>query len=302
MSIPPPPPSSPGPYGQPGQPGQPGPYGTPAQPAAPGPYAQPAQPGPYGQPAQPGPYGQPGPYDQPGPYGGAPSWQPGPSQKTNALAIVSFVMSIVCGIPFVPVILGIIALSQIRKNGEKGKGFAIAGIAIHGAVLLFLAIVMALGLSGAFDDASTSSKPKRDTSGEVTSPGYSDVRDIRAGDCFNTTDDLDDYAEEDGAKAAQRVDIVPCSEPHKGEAYGVFQLDDGLYPGIDKVEQVANEKCGGALFTDYVGDATKLPKTMSFYYYHPQPATWSFGDREVTCFLADSSGSSTGSLRAAGGS
>ncbi|MEU2156734.1 DUF4190 domain-containing protein [Streptomyces sp. NPDC019396] len=282
MSIPPPPPSSPppGPYGAPGQPG---PYGTPGPPGAPGPYGQPGQPGPYGQPGQ------------PGPYGGAPGWPPPPSEKTNALAIVSFVMSIVCGIPFVPLILGIIALSQIRKNGEKGRGFAIAGIAIHGAALLFIAIMVALGASGALDDSS--SKPKRSTSGQVTDPGSSDVQDIRKGDCFNTEDDLADYAEEEGSRAAYKVDVVPCAEPHEGEAYAVFQLEAGAYPGTEKVASQAEEKCSGDLLTDYVGDAAKLPKTMSFYYYHPQQAGWAFGDREVTCFLGDSSGSSTGSLR-----
>ncbi|MFC5799433.1 DUF4190 domain-containing protein [Streptomyces formicae] len=266
----------------------------PQPPSSPGPYPQPGQPGPYGQPGQPGPYGQPG---QAGPYGGQQGWYAGPQQKNNTLAVVAFVMSIVCALPFIPLILGIIALSQIRKSGEKGRGFAIAAIAIHGATIAFYALVAVLGLTGALDDGP---EPRRDTSGQVTSPGSSDVQDIREGDCFTTADDLAEYGDEDGAQAAFSVRIVPCDQPHEGEAYAVFDLEDGPYPGTEKVASVAEEKCAGTTLTDYVGDAAKLPETLEVYFYHPESAGWTLGDREVTCFLGDTSGSSTGSVRATG--
>ncbi|MFD0722972.1 DUF4190 domain-containing protein [Streptomyces globosus] len=141
------------------------------------------------------------------PYGGPQGWYPPQPQKTNVAAVVALVMSVVCAIPFVPLILGFVALSQIRKNGEKGKGLAIAAIVIHGATIAFYAIVLAIGLSGGLDDGTA---PRRDTGGRVTvpeqsaspganagaSPGASprerrrDVEDIRKGDCFNTEDDL----------------------------------------------------------------------------------------------------------------
>ncbi|UUN28537.1 DUF4190 domain-containing protein [Streptomyces sp. FIT100] len=295
MSIPPQPPSSPEPYpqpGRPGQPGQPGPYGQPGQPGQPGPYGQPPAAGPQpGQPGQPGPYGQPG---QPAPYAGQQGWYGGPQQKSNTLATVAFVMSIVCALPFVPLILGIIALSQIRKRGEKGRGFAIAAIAIHGVTLGFYVLVAVFGLTGALDE------PKRDTSGQVTTPGSSNVQDIRKGDCFTTSDDLAEYGDEDGAQAAFSVRIVPCDQPHEGEAYAVFNLEDGPYPGTEKVASIADEKCAGTALTGYVGKAAKLPETLEVYYYHPESAGWTLGDREVTCFLGDTSGSSTGSVRATG--
>ncbi|MET9323905.1 DUF4190 domain-containing protein [Streptomyces sp. NPDC003038] len=263
MSIPPHPPSSPEPY---------------------------PQPGPYGQPGQPGPYG--------GPQGWyAPPQTPLTSQKTNVLAIVAFVMSLVCALPLVPLILGIIALSQIRDRGEKGKGLAIAAIAIHGATIAFYALMLILGLSGALDDGPPL---KRDTSGQVTGPGSSKVEDIRMGDCFNTDDDLAEYQDKDGGQAAFSVRIVPCDQPHEGEAYAVFDLEGGSYPGTEKVISVAEEKCAGTALTDYVGDAAKLPEKLEVYYYHPQSTTWALGDREVTCFLGDTSGASTGSVRSTG--
>ncbi|MCJ1677642.1 DUF4190 domain-containing protein [Streptomyces sp. APSN-46.1] len=262
MSIPPQPPSSPGPY---------------------------PQSGPYGQPGQPGPYG--------GPQGWYAPQQTPLSQKTNSLAIVAFVMSILCGLPMVPLILGIVALSQIRDRGEKGKGLAIAAIVIHVATIAFYALMLILGLSGALDDGPS---PKRDTSGQVTSPGSSDVKDIRKGDCFNTDDDLAEYDEKEGGQAFS-VRIVPCDQAHEGEAYAVFDVEDGPYPGAEKVVSIAEEKCAGTALTDYVGDAAKLPQTLEVFYYHPQSVSWAFGDREVTCFLGDTSGgSSTGSVRATG--
>ncbi|MGW6980392.1 DUF4190 domain-containing protein [Streptomyces sp. NPDC054932] len=255
----------------------------------------PSSPGPYGQPGQPGPYGQPG---QPGPYvGGQPGWYPPPqSQKTNPLAIVAFVMSIVCALPLVPLVLGIVALSQIKSRGEKGKGFAIAAIVIHGATIAFYSIFLILGFSGALDDAAPT---KRDTGGQVTDPVSGDVNDIRMGDCFNTSDDLSKYHDADGSKAAMSVRIVPCDQPHKGEAFAVVQLDDGSYPGTEKIVAMAEEKCSGTALSSYVGKDAKL-SGLEGYYYYPESATWLLGDRQISCFLGNPSGPTTGSARATG--
>lgn len=137
---------------------------------------------------------------QPGPYGGPQGWPGQPpmmSQKTNTLAIVAFAMSILCGLPLVPLILGIIALSQIRNRGEKGKGLAVAAIVIHSLAIAFYGVLLVLGLTGALDDT----PPKRDTTGQVTGSGSSKVQDIRKGDCFNTGGDLAEYQDEDGGQA-----------------------------------------------------------------------------------------------------
>lgn len=111
-----------------GQPGQPPAYGQ--------------QPG-YGAPP-PG-YGAPPPgYGAPPPgYGQPPYGSPYAAQKTNTLAIVSLVTSFLCSPA--GLITGIIALNQIGRTGEKGRGLAIAGIVI--SVLGFL-LSMALFASG----------------------------------------------------------------------------------------------------------------------------------------------------------
>ena len=146
-------PGQPAPPAQPGQPTQP-PYGQP--PAqnpgyAPGYGPQPGygstQPGqpPYGAPPQPG---QPG-YGQPGqPYGYP------PSTRTNGMAIAALVCSlaafVVCISAPVGIVLGFVALSQIKRTGEQGRGLALAGIWVGAAftalVVIGLAVLVAFGI------------------------------------------------------------------------------------------------------------------------------------------------------------
>jgi len=128
-----------------------------AQPVAPQPVApQPVAPQPYGQaPQQPyeqapqQPYGeQPAQYaQQPAQYAQQPYGQPGQqpySQQapTETLAIIG----LVTGIIFWPagIIINPIALSKIKKTGNGGKGFAIAGLilSIIGAISSIIAIIV----------------------------------------------------------------------------------------------------------------------------------------------------------------
>ena len=97
----------------------------------------PDQPG-YVPPAQPAPaYGTAPAYGQTAPAGA----------KTNTLAIVSLVASLVglfSGVGFlVGIICGHIALGQIKKTGEQGRGMAVAGLII-GYVGIVLAIILTI--------------------------------------------------------------------------------------------------------------------------------------------------------------
>ncbi|WP_084956561.1 DUF4190 domain-containing protein [Thermoactinospora rubra] len=145
-------------YGQPGQPG----YGSGPQGYGSGPqgYGSGPQQG-YGQPYGSGPqsYGDqpyggysppPGGYGQPGGYG-APQ-----GTKTNGMAIASLVLGIaglaLCGVSsIVGVILGHIALSQIKRTGEEGRGMAIAGLVTSyimvGLALVFLLLYVVWGVA-----------------------------------------------------------------------------------------------------------------------------------------------------------
>lgn len=63
-----------------------------------------------------------------------------PSEKWNVLSIVAFVISLL-GFNIIAVILGFIALNQVNKSGERGKGFANAAIII-GLLSIILGIVL----------------------------------------------------------------------------------------------------------------------------------------------------------------
>lgn len=72
--------------------------------------------------------------------------------KTNTFAIVSIILALF--IPVVGIILAIIALTQINKSKESGRGLAVAGIVISVFVMLFQ-LVLFVGIVG----AATSTKP-----------------------------------------------------------------------------------------------------------------------------------------------
>ncbi|MEB0287242.1 MULTISPECIES: DUF4190 domain-containing protein [Cryobacterium] len=79
-------------------------------------------------------------YGQPQAYGQQAYGQPLAQDKYNVLAIVSLVSAFF--VSLAAIITGHIALSQIKKTGEKGRGLAIAGL-----VLGYLGIVA--GIIGA---------------------------------------------------------------------------------------------------------------------------------------------------------
>ena len=131
-------------YPYPPQPQQPPPYGPTGFGGPPlPPYSGPGGPSGYGGPPQPM---YPGSYD---PYQGY------PSQQTNGLAVASLVASI-AGIPLsflcylglplaiVGIVLGIVALGQVSRSHQLGRGLAIAGVAIGSVNLTLLLISIAV--------------------------------------------------------------------------------------------------------------------------------------------------------------
>ncbi|MGO4594771.1 DUF4190 domain-containing protein [Leifsonia sp. 2TAF2] len=74
-----------------------------------------------------------------------------PANTTNVLAIVAFVAAFFVGLA--GVICGIISLTQLKRTGQKGRGFAIAGVVIGGvqiviSVIATIAVIAAGALLG----------------------------------------------------------------------------------------------------------------------------------------------------------
>ncbi len=69
-----------------------------------------------------------------------------PTKKTNGLAIAALILSFF--VPLVGLILGIVALSSIKKNGENGKGLAVAAIVLSTIFMLFILLFTFLFIAG----------------------------------------------------------------------------------------------------------------------------------------------------------
>jgi hypothetical protein len=118
-------------------------------------------PGPY---PPPGAYPPPGPYPPPGGYGPPPSaYAYGPPYadptSTSGKAIGALVTSLVgvplcfCAVPsIVGIVLGIVAMNDIKKTGQQGRGMALAAVIVGGASL---ALTVLFWVTGAITDTST---------------------------------------------------------------------------------------------------------------------------------------------------
>jgi len=296
VSIPPPPgPHQPQDPYQPPQPQSPypqDPFAPPPQdPYAQGPYGPqgPMGPGPMGPgPMGPGPMG---PYPHPSypqaPYGAVPYpvWGQGYSpygrpSPVNGVAIAALVLGLLCFLPGVGLLLGIIALVQIRKRGERGKAMAVVGTVLSSVGLAVWVLALSTGGASDFWDGF-----KEGASGNSSFA-------LAKGDCFDVPGETFDEDVYD-------VDEVDCSGEHDAEVFATVPLTGDSFPGDDHVTDVADDKCY-TLQDAYAMDPWALTDEVDIYYLTPTADSWSWGDREITCVFAnvDEKGTLTGSLRA----
>jgi uncharacterized protein YacL len=87
----------------------------------------------------------------------APAYAPATTNRVNILAVISLVLAFIFSLG--AVICGHIALSQIRRTGESGRGLAIAGLVLGylGLVagLILVISVFVLASSGVLMDIPT---------------------------------------------------------------------------------------------------------------------------------------------------
>jgi hypothetical protein len=89
---------------------------------------------------------------------------------------------------------------------------------------------------------------------------------------------------------------VPCTQPHEGEVFAVFDLPAGDYPGSAAVDDQVSRECNDRL-TAYSPSAGSDPDIGLFSVY-PLQQNWNRGDRQVVCLATASSGSTTtGSIK-----
>jgi len=87
----------------------------------------------------------PSPYAPPPPYAAPPYPVAASRRRVNSLAVAALVCSLIPGFPSVAAIIaGTTARRQIRRNGERGDGIAVAAIVI-GAISLLVFLLFLVG-------------------------------------------------------------------------------------------------------------------------------------------------------------
>ncbi|MEV4945142.1 DUF4190 domain-containing protein [Streptomyces sp. NPDC053755] len=245
----------------------------------PAPGTGPVHPGPYG----PGPHG-PGPFPphlHGAPFPPGPGPHAAPPAVTSGLAIGSLVSGILCCLPPLGLILGLIALPRIRKRNQTGKGLAIAGIALSVTSCLLLTLGL---VTGGFGKAWRS--VEEGIEGASRSPS---TFALRTGDCFDVDGDLEALDAD--------VEVVDCAGAHEGEVTGTFLITGHTaWPGDGPVDGIAWDRCE-RIGHAYAMDSWALPEDVWTYYYVPTSSSWRAGDRNVTCALITDGAPVEGSLR-----
>lgn len=215
------------------------------------------------------------PYAYPTPPAPPPTAPPPPA-RTNGLAVAALVL----GILFAPlgIVFGIVALVQINRKGEKGRGLAIAGVAV-GSVSVVLSVTL-------FAFGATVLGERYD--GEVAKSAFS----LDKGDCFHHSGEWDTKVYD--------VKAIDCDAPHNAEVVGEFDLYgifEGEYPGEKKLSGTADTRCT-EVADAYSLDSWALPSDLYYAYYIPTHHSWALGDRTVSCFWVKEKGELTESVRA----
>ncbi|GAB3969668.1 hypothetical protein GCM10029978_041400 [Actinoallomurus acanthiterrae] len=207
------------------------------------------------------------PYGPPGP--GPASHRPPGSNKTNGLAIASLITGLIGCISLVGAILGVIALRQIKERGERGRGLAIAGIALF----CFWALLSVIGLAlnqGSGSPKTTTGLGTKPTPAATTTHDVK-VQKMRVGQCIN----------DGNVSSASKVTVVPCNKPHDSEVLAVFTLRGLILPSDQKLHSLAKSGCEKRVQPRLDRDPAADKLAMSYYY--PSAELWRQGDHGVTC-------------------
>ncbi|MBH5334419.1 septum formation family protein [Streptomyces pactum] len=239
-----------------------------------------------------------------------PPWQPA---RYSPLAIAALVTACLALFPLA-LALGIAALLTIPRNGERGRGMAIAAVAVASVEAVLIVTLVIIGVvAGDSDDSSGGPARERRTEQgaeqgagagrpgpaaggtRARGPGRAaagedrprpDARqvslfDIEVGDCFDTSAGLP-VSEE--AVSEQTVGLLPCDTPHDAEAFGKFPVTGHVdYPGEETITRLAEEGCGKR-DEEYPVDTDALPEEdVAIYFYFPEKSGWLLGDRDILC-------------------
>ncbi|AIY18397.1 DUF4190 domain-containing protein [Pimelobacter simplex] len=209
-------------------------------------------PNPYGAP-QGGGYGPPSGSGYPGAPGG---YDATPPKKTDGVSVASFVLSLLCCTGLIGLILGFIGLSRTKGGQRKGRGFAIAGIAL-GLVSVLVGVGLVVAVS----------------TGLFGTP----INDLKDGQCI-TGNGLDKSADE----GVSGIKVVKCDEDHDAQVIATKKLSSSEAKAYDfGDQQQIVEHCSPMLDA---GEASLIIDPKYFVIALTQDKKPSSGDK-VVCVL-----------------
>ncbi|GAA3431420.1 DUF4190 domain-containing protein [Kutzneria kofuensis] len=205
-------------------------------------------------------------------YPAMPPAQPGPlvgvKPGVNGFAITSFVLGIVGFVGAVlGVIFGIVALADIRRTRQRGKGLAVSGIVLSGVWALAWVAFISFAFVYGFQQAASQ---------QAASSGANVSYNFQPGQCF------------DRDNTSKAVTVRDCVQPHDAEVFAVEPLSGTSYPGVTAVQAVGRSKCT-ADSDRFLTPGLNYPD-IDVHYLYPQQASWARGDRSVKCYYADVKG------------
>lgn len=186
-------------------------------------------------------------------------WHPHPDKPgLNTFASLCLLLGLLSLIPF-SIAFGIAGLVQIRKTGERGRFYAYTGLAI---TCLWSAILV-LSIVESQNDAGSQAPAQ----GTPTEKVMEVAPKLRVGDCVATPE---------GSQPSEQK-VQPCTQPHLGKVFAVFDVPSGDYPGIAALQATAEKSCAAR----YQGG-----NPAEVFYHIPAPAGWVSGFRTITCLTA----------------
>lgn len=198
--------------------------------------------------------------------------------KTNGFAITALVTGILGCTWFLGVIFGIIALNQIRRNGDRGRGMAIAGIVV-GCLWVVGSLIGYFLVPSAPTTTPTGALPSATPT--HTTPHSLEIGDIRPGQCFN-----DGTNGNNGKSSVEELTVVGCSDPHDAQAMATFTFQRGPWPGDAKLSKAAGAQCRKRTGRRVAHDPAH--RILSLSWYLPTRESWGLtggGDRGVLCVV-----------------
>ncbi|MFI9361054.1 DUF4190 domain-containing protein [Kitasatospora sp. NPDC053057] len=217
-------------------------------------------------------------------------YNPQPEPRTNGFAVGSLATGLSLLSP-VALVFGIVALVQINRRGQRGRGMAVSGLVLGVVGTLLLSLALGAGDFGPARDGRGGGYAQKPPAGSVRWSA------LKAGDCYNSPG-LSGKTDENGDETVYWVRRVACSDPHHGEVAGTAKIPDsgGPYPGATVVRERATTLCRTVL-DDYALDQWAVPDGMDDVYLYPSAGNWAAGERYVTCAFEDRDDQHLGTVR-----